>query len=47
MIINPSTLTSGIKVIPSDSINIPGPVLKFEGVTTADLTDKLQDTSAP
>ena len=47
MIINPSTLTSGIKVIPSDSINIPGPVLKFEGVTTADLTSKLQDTSAP
>jgi len=47
MIINPSTLTSGIKVIPSDSINIPGPVLKFDGVTTADLTAKLQDTTAP
>jgi len=47
MIINPSTLTSGIKVIPSDSINIPGPQLKFSGVTTADLASKLQDTSAP
>ena len=47
MIINSSTLTSGIKVIPSDSINIPGPQLKFSGVTTADLTSKLQDTSAP
>jgi len=47
MIINPSTLTSGIKVIPSDSINIPGPVLKYDGVTTADLANKLQDTTAP
>tara|TARA_R100000781_G_scaffold63701_3_gene40341 strand:+ start:208 stop:1137 length:930 start_codon:yes stop_codon:yes gene_type:complete len=47
MIINSSTLTSGIKVIPSDSINIPGTAVKFEGVTTADLTSKLQDTSAP
>tara|TARA_R100001443_G_C3351928_1_gene177049 strand:+ start:919 stop:1845 length:927 start_codon:yes stop_codon:yes gene_type:complete len=47
MIINPSTLTSGIKVIPSDSINIPGPVLKYDGVTTADLASKLQDTTAP
>ena len=47
MIINPSTLTSGIKVIPSDSINIPGPQLKFSGVTTADLASKLEDTTAP
>ena len=47
MIINPSILTSGIKVIPSDSINIPGPEVKFSGVTTSAVANKLPDTTAP
>tara|TARA_R110002167_G_scaffold70437_1_gene198510 strand:+ start:2688 stop:3641 length:954 start_codon:yes stop_codon:yes gene_type:complete len=47
MIINPSTLTSGIKVIPSDSINIPGPIVKYSGVTTSVVANKLPDTTAP
>ena len=44
--INSSTLTSGIKVIPSDSINIPGPTIRYSGVTTSVTANKLVDTSA-
>ena len=35
MIINPSTFTSAIPVSPSDTINIPGPILRFKGETTS------------
>ena len=48
MIINPSTLTNGILVIPDDDVNIPGPALKFSGTTdAAAVAGKLVDTTRP
>jgi hypothetical protein len=48
MIINPSTLTNGVLVIPDDDVNIPGPALKFSGTTDAvAVAGKLVDTTRP
>jgi len=48
MIINPSTLTNGVMVIPDDDVNIPGPALKFSGTTdAAAINGKLIDTTRP
>ena len=35
MIINTGSFTSAIPVAPSDTINIPGPILRFKGETTS------------
>jgi len=47
MIINPSTLTNGILVIPDDDVNIPGPALKFSGNANSNDLNKLVDTTRP
>jgi len=47
MIINPSTLTNGILVIPDDDVNIPGPALKFSGNANSNVENKLIDTTRP
>ena len=48
MIINPSTLTNGVMVIPDDNVNIPGPALKFSGTTdAAAVGGKLIDSTRP
>ena len=48
MIINPSTLTNGVTVIPDDDVNIPGPALKFSGTTdAAAINGKLIDSTRP
>ena len=47
MIINPSTLTNGILVIPDDDVNIPGPTLKFSGNANSNVANKLIDTTRP
>ena len=47
MIINPSTLTNGILVIPDDDVNIPGPALKFSGNANSNVANKLIDTTRP
>ena len=48
MIINPSTLTNGVMVIPDDDVNIPGPALKFSGTTdAAAINGKLIDSTRP
>jgi hypothetical protein len=45
MIINSSSYTSAIPVALSDTINIPGPVVKFSGTTSSLTNDKLVDTT--
>ena len=45
MMITASDFTSGIQVIPSDTINIPGPQSKYDGVNTAQDADKLTDAN--
>ena len=48
MIINPSTLTNGVMVIPDDDVNIPGPELQFSGTTdAAAINGKLIDSTRP
>ena len=47
MIINPSTLTNGLRVVPSDKINIPGPTLRFSGTCNVNTANKLVDTTRP
>mgnify|MGYP003152466458 FL=1 len=47
MIINPSTLTNGLRVVPSDKINIPGPTLRFSGTCNVNSANKLVDTTRP
>ena len=47
MIINPSTLTNGVLVIPDDDVNIPGPTLKFSGNANSNVANKLIDTTRP
>ena len=42
--ITASDFTAGIKVIPSDTINIPGPESKYNGVSTAVASSKLTDS---
>ena len=44
MMITASDFTAGIKVIPSDTINIPGPESKYNGVSTAVASSKLTDS---
>lgn len=44
MMITASDFSGGIKVIPSDTINIPGPESKYNGVSTAVATSKLTDS---
>ena len=45
MMITASDFTAGLKIIPSDTINIPGPRSKYDGVSTAVTVNKLTDTS--
>ena len=45
MIINTSSYTSAIPVAVNDTINIPGPVLRFSGTTSSLTNDKLVDTT--
>jgi len=47
MIINPSTLTNGVMVIPDDDVNIPGPALQFSGTANGNVLNKLIDTTRP
>ena len=47
MIINPSTLTNGVLVIPNDDVNIPGPALQFSGTANGNVVNKLIDTTRP
>ena len=47
MIINPSTLTNGVMVIPDDDVNIPGPELQFSGTANENELNKLIDTTRP
>jgi len=47
MIINPSTLTNGVMVIPDDDVNIPGPALQFSGTANGNVANKLIDTTRP
>ena len=47
MIINPSSLTNGIMVIPDDDVNIPGPTLRFSGTANGNVLNKLIDTTRP
>ena len=44
MMITASDFSGGIKVIPSDTINIPGPESKYNGVSTAVASSKLTDS---
>ena len=46
MIINSSSYTSAIPVALSDTINIPGPVVRTTGASTSLTADKLVDTNA-
>ena len=46
MIINTSSYTSAIPVALSDTINIPGPVVRTTGATTSLTANKLVDTNA-
>jgi hypothetical protein len=46
MMITASDFTGGIKAIPSDTINIPGPESKYDGVSTAVAANKLTDANA-
>tara|TARA_R100000963_G_C4625121_1_gene91528 strand:+ start:436 stop:1029 length:594 start_codon:yes stop_codon:yes gene_type:complete len=45
MLINSSSYTSAIPVALSDTINIPGPVVRFSGTTSSLTNDKLVDTT--
>jgi len=45
MMITASDFSGGIKAIPSDTINIPGPESKYSGISTAVASSKLIDTS--
>ncbi len=45
MMITASDFTGGIKAIPSDTINIPGPRSKYDGVSTAVSASKLIDAN--
>lgn len=47
MIINPSTLTNAIAVVPDDDVNIPGPTLRFSGTANGNTLNKLIDTTRP
>ena len=44
MMITASDFSGGIKAIPSDTINIPGPESKYDGISTAVAASKLTDT---
>ena len=44
MMITASDFTGGIKAIPSDTINIPGPQSKYNGLNTAQAAGKLTDS---
>ena len=44
MMITASDFSGGIKAIPSDTINIPGPESKYNGVSTTVTSDKLTDS---
>ena len=46
MMITASDFTGGIKAIPSDTINIPGPESKYDGLSTAAAANKLTDANA-
>jgi len=46
MIINASTYTSAIPVVPSDTINIPGPTVRASGTTSSLTDDRLVNTAA-
>ena len=46
MLINSSSYTSAIPVALSDTINIPGPIVRVSGDTTSLTANKLVDTSA-
>ena len=46
MLINSSSYTSAIPVALSDTINIPGPIVRVTGDTTSLTANKLVDTSA-
>jgi len=46
MLINSSSYTSAIPVALSDTINIPGPVVRTSGATTSLTANKLVDTNA-
>jgi len=46
MIINASTYTSAIPVALSDTINIPGPIVRTSGASTSLTSNKLVDTNA-
>ena len=45
MMITASDFTGGIKAIPSDTINIPGPESKYDGLSTAVAANKLTDSN--
>ena len=45
MMITASDFTGGIKAIPSDTINIPGPESKYDGLSTAVAANKLTDAN--
>lgn len=45
MMITASDFTGGIKAIPSDTINIPGPESKYDGLSTAVAASKLTDAN--
>jgi len=45
MMITASDFTAGLQITPSDTINIPGPRSKYDGVNTALAAFKLTDTS--
>ena len=44
MMITASDFSGGIKAIPSDTINIPGPESKYNGISTAVAGSKLIDS---
>ena len=44
MMITASDFSGGIKAIPSDTINIPGPESKYNGVSTTVTSNKLTDS---
>ena len=46
MMITASDSTAGLKIIPSDTINIPGPRSKYNGISTAVAAFKLTDASS-
>ena len=46
MMITASDPTAGLKIIPSDTINIPGPRSKYNGISTNAAANKLTDVSS-